>query len=315
MKKPLIAALALATILLPTSLLAAPAQAASRAHAIRYVSVDDCGRPCATWRVTLGDGTTRRFSDAQVHPLSKHGKPIKGQAAPIGVSGDGRRVAYLRAGDGRLVVRDLGGALYPMPRGAFRRGVSQGGSNMWLSLDGARLAVSQHYGRVRLYDVASGTRLATLPKGEEFLGFSGDGDEVLTRSGEHTLHSRTLSGRLLATSKVKSYGPFALNPDGVTVAWLTGDKGKQRAVLWDLSSDRPNVRTWIWIPDYRGMVQRVEMLDWTANKQLTLHVRDDAMRTPAGMHVLLLDLGTSRFTLRDRYTVRSSAWGFEACGG
>lgn len=305
MKKPLIAALALATILLP-----APAQAASREHAIRYVSLDTCdGHPCGPWRFTLGDGSTWRLPDARVHPLSEHGHPDKRAPAPIGVSGDGRRVAYLRDSDGRLVVRDIGGALYLMPR----RDLPEG-TDLRLSLDGAHLATGDERG-VRLYDVDSGTHLATLPKGEEFLGFSGDGDEVLTRSGEHTLHSRTLSGRLLATSKVKSYGPFALNPDGVTVAWLTGDTGKQRAVLWDLSSDRPNVRTWVWIPDYHGMVQLVEMLDWTANKQLTLHVRDDAMGTPAGMHVLQLDLGTSRFTVRDRYTVRSSAWGFEACGG
>ncbi|NRQ38036.1 hypothetical protein HII36_40340 [Nonomuraea sp. NN258] len=58
--------------------------------------------------------------------------------------------------------------------------------------------------------------------------------------------------------------------------------------------------------------QAVTMLDWTANRQLTLHVEERLLKRLA---ILRLDLGTSRFTVRDRYTVDHRAWGFEACGG
>lgn len=308
------------TILLAAAVLAAtltpgPAHAATHGHSIRYVSLNACdGSPCGPWTLSLHNGAHLRLPDAQVRALSKRGKPIKGSMAPIGVNGNGTRVAYLRASDGRLVVRDIdSGVVHPMPWNVFPKGVSQQFADLRLSLDGGKLAVSRG-GRARLYDVASASHLSTLPKGQEFLGFSGDGDEALTRKRD-LLYSHTLGGRELARSKVKSDGPFALNADGVTVAYLTESRGKGRAVLWDLVSDRENVRTWVWVPDYRGIVQLVDMLDWTADRQLTMHIADDAMRSPYKMHVLRLDLATSRFTLRDRFAVRANAYGFEACGG
>lgn len=304
MRKILTAATTLAVTL---TLLPTPAQAAVLWSRVRYVSISRCdtGGPCGPWILSTVNGNHLRFPDARVHPLSRRGKPIKDRLSPIGVNGDGTRVAYVRDADGRVVVRDRGGALYTLLQGSPQ--------DLRLSLDGARLAATLR-GRVQIYDVASGSHLSTLPKGQEFAGFSGDGDEVLTSKGE-TLYSHTLGGRELARSKVGFHGPYALNADGVTVAWLTKDRGKGRAVLWDLTSDRPNVRTWVWLPDYKGMMQDVEMLDWTANGQLTVHVIDDVMRTPRGMHVLKLDLATSRFTVRDRFSVRSGAYGFEACGG
>lgn len=312
MRKLLSTAAAVAATL---ALAPAPAQASAHWSHIRYVSLNSCkSGACGPWRISTIHGNHVSLPDAQVHPLSKRGNPIKDLLAPIGVNGNGTRVAYLRASDSRLVVRDTGGALYVMPQSAFPKGVSQRYADLQLSLDGAKLAVLREDYRVRLYDVATGRHLSTLPKGQTFQGFSGDSGEVLTMKDE-TYYSHTVDGRELARSKAKAMGQVALNADGVTIAWLTQERGKGHAVLWDMVSDKANVSTWVWVPDYRGMIQQTEMLDWTANKQLTLHVVEDAMHSPRKMRVLQLDLATSRFTVRDRYTIRPEAYGFESCGG
>lgn len=312
MRKILSTAAAIAATL---ALTPAPAQASAQWSHIRYVSLNRCDSgACGPWRISTIHGNHLSLPDAQIHPLSKRGNPIKDLLAPIGVNGNGTRVAYLRASDSRLVVRDTGGALYVMPQSAFPKGVSQRYSDLKLSLDGAKLAVSLMNGSVKLYDVAAGRHLSTLPKGAAFRGFSGDGGEILAEEGD-ALVSYTVGGRELARSTVKTAGTVALNADGVTIAWLTQEKGKGHAVLWDLVSDKANVSTWVWVPDYGGMIQQTEMLDWTANKQLTLHVVEDAMHSPRKMRVLQLDLATSRFTVRDRYTIRPQAYGFESCGG
>nr|WP_055506747.1 hypothetical protein [Nonomuraea pusilla] len=165
----------------------------------------------------------------------------------------------------------------------------------------------------RVYDVASARLVGTLPRGHHFVGFSGDGGEVLAAKGERHLYSFTRAGALLAHSAVPEDGPYALNADGRTVAFMKGHDKQRRVVLWDLATGKENVRVWVWMPRHQSY-QMVEMLDWTANGQLTLHVEDDVMREPTRMSILLLDLATSRFTVRDRYTVRPKAWGFEACG-
>lgn len=289
---------------------AAAARTPSHVHAARYVSLDDCGDPCGQWTVSMRDGSALRLPDARTHPLSKHGKPVKDRGAPIGVSGDGTRVAYVRARDGRVVVRDLRGGLFTMPADT---GPARRVSDLRLSLDGASLAVVMADAPDRVYDVASARLVGTLPRGHHFVGFSGDGGEVLAAKGERHLYSFTRAGALLAHSAVPEDGPYALNADGRTVAFMKGHDKQRRVVLWDLATGKENVRVWVWMPRHQSY-QMVEMLDWTANGQLSLHVEDDVMREPTRMSILLLDLATSRFTVRDRYTVRPKAWGFEACG-
>jgi hypothetical protein len=293
-------------------------------HTIRYASLDRCkdaDRPCGPWRLTLRDGREIVLPDAQVNPHNRHGKPDLERMASIAISGEGQRVAYIRTGDHRLVVRDLNGDVHVMPREALPTRAD--GVALRLSLDGTHLAVDN-----LIFDVNEAVKLASLPGKATFEGFSGDGDEVLTfRPRKHhrmELTSYTLRGELLARATLTSdyepgsvtNTPYALGADGRLVAHLTTNAGKGAVEIIDLITGEVVRNVKVKVRDYPSAgPQQVFMADWITADELTVHLEEDLLRTPSPIRVLVINLTTGKIRTREDYKFRDSVFGYEACGG
>ncbi|MFE3453100.1 hypothetical protein ACFXJ8_29675 [Nonomuraea sp. NPDC059194] len=197
----------------------------------------DGGAPTGTWQLEFADGRRKSLSVARA-------TSSPWAAAPVAISGDGLHLAYVRAGDRRVVVASLvGGADFVGPSGEHVRA-------MWLSEDGGRLLVDHHDERLGdgrraqdlpdlLVEVGSG-RTVSMPAGGEPAGFSADGDEVLSR--------RVLTGGAIQLTAHRTDGTaaswippqdvaltdLALSADGTTLVTL--DEGRLRR--YDLASGR-----------------------------------------------------------------------------
>ncbi|MER7506019.1 hypothetical protein AB0L05_40840 [Nonomuraea pusilla] len=313
------------------ALLAAPTPAQAQPHraphhaadSIRYASVKSCAgkdgerRPCGRWRLVMHSGKLSVLRDAQVVALDAKGKPAGPAAAPIAVSGDGQRVAYFTT-SGRLAVRTLGGGVVLMAEGALPR-VAQYAVGLRLSGDGARLAVmvgAEKPAATRVFDTSTGERIGDVPGAETFAGFSADGDEVLTTAdGDEAVTDLAVyseRGERLARATppqvVASNGPQALAADGHTVANVIR-KTRPELVTYDVRSDQVTARTRVKLP-----AGDVEMIDWTGDTQVTLHLVRYPGRSTR-MTIVQIDTGTGAVKVRDAYTVLKDTYVFAACGG
>lgn len=212
---------------------------------IRYAAASDCDKDprnaawCGPWWY--------RTTDGKRHPLSGAGR----WSDAVAVSGDGRRLAYIRAKDARLVVRDLDGRTRVSQAKAWPSKSELDVTRVTMSHDGSLVAVdccwagfTDHPARV--YDAATGALLGKVPGvsvHDDALSFSGDGDQILVRtdddkSGRLSVHDlngkRTTSvvpPRLIGDNAATA----ALNADGRTVAvYVTGRKPK--IALYNLES-------------------------------------------------------------------------------
>ncbi|MFI7420733.1 hypothetical protein [Nonomuraea sp. NPDC049684] len=307
----------------PAAAQAAPHRDHSHHHSrdsIRYASVKGCpgkdgtSRPCGQWRLVMHDGGRRTLPDAQVVALDARRRSTVTSPAPIAVSGDGQRVAYLTKA-GRLAVRALGGRVTLLPEDALPR-VAQNEVTLQLSGDGARLAVvvqSERPAATKIFDTATGALLGTVPADETLLGFSGDGDEVLSsiesddsvtdlvvrdQTGEHLV-------RVTPPQVVAANGPQALAGDGHTAAVVIRGR-KTELLTYDLATDEVTGRRKIKLPD-----GELNMIDWTGDTQVTLHLVSGSSR----MTIVQVDTGTGAVRVRDLYTVLKDSFIFAACGG
>ena len=102
------------------------------------------------------------------------------------------------------------------------------------SSDGTRLATGSDDGTTKIWDVASGKRLATVGSGPNILhvAFHPVGTLVATSSGSQpeTIVWDLSSGEPLLT--LPSYGPAAFSPDGAVLALAP----VQGVILWDVAS-------------------------------------------------------------------------------
>ncbi|WP_283135403.1 hypothetical protein [Rhizohabitans arisaemae] len=294
-------------------------------NTIRHATLDRCKvltqHACGPWRLSLRNGKRITLADAQVHPRDKRGKPILERMAAMAISGQGRQVAYIRAADHRIVVRDLGGDVHVMPRKSLpTRGDDV---TLRLSLDGTYLAIDN-----QIFDVNRGVKLAELPWEATIEGFSGDGNEVLTvkplKDERLELTSYSLRGELLARATLKSddeptaysYVPYALGTDGHTVAHLTTNTGGGSVEIIDLITGEivRNVKVKMGI-FYSGRLQLVFIADWITADELTVYLEEEGPTTPSPIRVLEINLTTGKITTRERYKFRDNVFGYEACGG
>ncbi|MFI6175322.1 hypothetical protein ACIA8R_07260 [Nonomuraea sp. NPDC051191] len=314
---PLLAAALLTLAAVPAAAQAAP----HHGHdSIRYASVKGCpgkdgaSRPCGQWRLVMHDGGRMTLPDAQVVALDARRRSVVDSPAPIAVSGDGQRVAYFTKG-GRLAVRVLGGGVTLLPKDALPR-VAQNEVTLQLSDDGARLAVvigSEKPADARIFDTATGALLGTVPADETVLGFSGDGDEVLSTIDSDDsvtdLVVRDETGEQLVRATppqvVAANGPQALAGDGHTAAVVIRGK-KTELLTYDLATDEVTGRKKIKLP-----AGDLSMIDWTGDTQVTLHLVSGSSR----MTIVQIDTGTGAVRVRDRYTVLKDTFVFAACGG
>ncbi|MFI6297151.1 hypothetical protein ACIBEJ_36560 [Nonomuraea sp. NPDC050790] len=97
---------------------------------------------CDTWRVVTLDGRIHSFPEALAYEKGKKADD-SGEAGAFAISPDGARVAYQRASDDRVVVRDLGtGETWEMPRRAAKGSIGSPFSLRFVR-DGGGLAISQ----------------------------------------------------------------------------------------------------------------------------------------------------------------------------
>ncbi|MEQ4722822.1 hypothetical protein [Nonomuraea sp. B19D2] len=312
-------------VLVAAALAAAPGVAYAEPHAhqghdsIRYASIKKCtaktqtDRPCGGWRLVMHSGKKSVLPDAQGVALDAKGKTLPYSPAPIAVSGNGQRVAYFSK-TGRLAVRTFGGGVKLFAKNALPR-VAQNEMTLLLSDDGGRLAAligGEKPASTRVFDTATGARLGTVPADRSVLGFSFDGDELLTSvDGDEPvtdLAVYTDTGdevvRVAPPQVVVSNAPQALSADGRTVANVV-QGAKPELVLYDLQTDQVTARKKIKLPD-----ADIHMIDWTGDTQVTLHMLSGDKIT-----IVQIDTETGGVTVRDKYTLLKDTFVFAACGG
>ncbi|MEN3539111.1 hypothetical protein AAH991_28635 [Microbispora sp. ZYX-F-249] len=296
-------------------------------HSIRYASVDACpdknlgSIPCHTWRLDLLDGGRVPLKDAMVWPLNTKGKPNKERQAPLSVSGDGESVAYFRKSDHRLVVREFHGPVHVMPEKALPRGVAMDDTWVRLSPDGARLVlgytVKDGTSRARIFDVAGARETGTVPAFGTFSGFSGDGSAVLVQqdTDENTTGLAVYDtggeelARVVPPQIVAGNVPWALSADDRTVAFVSVGGEKARLRFYDATTDRTTGSVGISLPPDAW----IEMIDWTGEHEVTLHLIRSAKVDR--VTILRVDTRTGRTRVRDDYKVRAGTFSYQSCGG
>jgi hypothetical protein len=312
-----------------TALAASPAQADAHGDSVRYASLKGCKIkdgsqvPCGLWRLEMHSGKEVKLSDALTTARDKHGKTLKDYPAPIAVSGDGHSVAYFRKSDSRLVVREIGGAVHVMAKGALPKKIGIEEVDLKLSLDGGHLAVEYNDTNDRqptqVYDVSSGQNPGTIPGGLTFQNFSGDGGAVLvsksTDDNTTRLVTYSAEGAELSSTEppqvVANNTPYGLAADGKTVAFFTGTIKKLSLKQYDLEGDTVTQSTRVKL----GGSDLPEMVDWTGDQEVTVHVSHTTGDGRTTMRILLVNPETGAIKVRDSYKVKSDSFTYAACGG
>ncbi|KAB8193122.1 hypothetical protein FH608_022660 [Nonomuraea phyllanthi] len=317
MKHPSMAAALLApAVIAGLGLGAGAAHARTGAPAARAAWVKTCSskkspidHPCGGWRLIMRDGR-------QVVVRGAAGT----EDSAFAISADGRVMAYERAGDHRLVVQPVaGGPARPLPKA-----VGGGSVSLMLSPTGDKVSIDRAYssrgGPAKVVTVATG-HVATLPRGDIVLGFSGDGDEVLT---QRVLSDNTtrLAAHALAGGSVKRTPPqvvagavaFALAADGHTVAafsWGDADRKRPpRVRTYDLRTGELSASAGLPLESDT----EVHAAWWDAGGRLHASVRRGGGGETTVVRVLTVDPESGRVTQNDRYSVSKSAYASVTAG-
>ncbi|MEU7743329.1 hypothetical protein [Nonomuraea sp. NPDC049158] len=310
------------------ALVAAPQAAQAMPHdhhdGIRYASVKGCTvkgeqRPCGEWRLMMHSGEKGSLPDAETIAREANGKSSHTQVAPIAVSGNGRRVAYFTK-SGRLAVRTMGGGVKVFAKDALPR-VAQYDVTFQLSDDGGRLATvfaTNKAVKTRIFDTATGALLGSTPGGQTLLGFSADGGELLTEvSADESvtdLIAYSESGEQLYRATppqiVAANSPSALAADGRTTANVVMGGAKSQLVLYDMQSDQIIAKRKVKLP-----AGDLNMIDWTGDQQVTLHLVQYPDGKANKMTIVQIDTETGAVKVRDHYSLLKDSYVFAACGG
>ncbi|MEV4253498.1 hypothetical protein AB0J52_10045 [Spirillospora sp. NPDC049652] len=197
---------------------------------------------CAQWRLVGRSGKQWRLPDGVGSRVVKP-RDYMGADAPLEISPDGWRVAYYRAKDQRLVVRDLNsGKVTPVSSRTAPEAIPQ----MMFSGDGSHLALSAGEGgngRSTLVDTRTGaaTALPAVP----VIGVSRDASTIvlgdiwskgapLTVTGPDGRSRATV--RLDPKVDLRRVSGNALSPDGRTL--LTFSTAMDKAVLVDVATGK-----------------------------------------------------------------------------
>ncbi|MER6944987.1 hypothetical protein ABT294_13270 [Nonomuraea sp. NPDC000554] len=290
---------------------------------VRDVHLPNCGgdyfKPCEgrPWYLFLRDGRWVAFPDAARYATEAGGRradEVEDDPAPFAVSGDGRTIGYVRARDGRVVLRRWpGGKATVLP--AYGKGVGTKYVGLELSADGRRALVDFSAARKRrpglVIDVASGRTLRTLPEGDVPRGFSADGDEVLvTRT--HSDNTVEVVAHGLDGSSVADTPPQVVVGAGTSLALETD--GRTVVALLEADADRKqpeqvrryDLRAHAWTGPARPVKpgRGASDLSWRPGGRLELTRREeDADRGFSDTWVHSLDVSTGALRKLDRYRI------------
>ncbi|KAB2379257.1 WD40 repeat domain-containing protein [Actinomadura montaniterrae] len=272
---------------------------------------------CAQWRVVGRSGKQWRLADGIGSMVVKPDDYMSGDAG-MAISPDGLRLAYYRAADRRLVVRDLStGKATLIGQRTTGPQLARAPGSLLFSNDGTRLAVTSGepgQRRTLLADVSSGA-LTALPSGD-LIGFDQDASTIVLGNvwsrKEKPLVFAAPDGavrvRISLDSGVKLTGVPGnlLSPDGRTL--VTPSPTLDKAVLVDAHTGKVTS-----VRPVRGGVGAV--LAWAGPTKYF------SVRSPAGAFEprgrndipteekrgAIVDLATGKFTYRGP-TFKFQAW-------
>ncbi|WP_084960152.1 hypothetical protein [Thermoactinospora rubra] len=287
--------------------------------------------PCDTWRLVTADEQIFSVPDALAWEKSKNPDEV-GEAGAFAISPDGTRVAYHRAGDDRIVVRDLTSGevwtiSYRVPRGSV-------GSPFSLRFvrDGSQLAITPADAEVPaviLAQVEAGTA-RRMPKGWTVLDADPQtGRTTLLRppglDGRGTF--RTVEGGRSTTAKIPEkagkhliWGAFAAR-DGRAANLVPKDPpacGPDMTPMWlAVFSTRTGKMAKV-KPRLPADVYRADVIDWLSPEEIVAAAGRErpgkgpdmpvgsyvyAMNVSTGASRLLAKLSTGERIYEDRLVV------------
>ncbi|MGP3912687.1 TolB family protein [Nonomuraea sp. 10N515B] len=281
--------------------------------------------PCGHWRLLWRDGKQTTVRDAAITTIDAAGEDVR-ESGTFAISGDGRVLAYERAGDHRLVVRSAaGGPATVLPKSSVPKGVGTDEIGVELSPAGDKVLIDYlddpTHLPTKVITVATG-KITTLPAADTILGFSGDGDEVLAtrlqRDNTTAMYAYRLDGGAPITSTppqvVANALAHALAPDGKTVAtFTTGDthtKRPPRVRIYDLETG--DLSAAADLPVSPGAVPYGPW--WSADGRLNVVVQSGEDGQPAVIRVLTVDPQSREATQADTYTISKTRHAYFAAG-
>lgn len=268
--------------------------------------------PCDTWRLVTADGQIFSVPEALGWDKGKDPDAL-GEPGSFAISPDGTRVAYQRAGDDRVVVRDLAsGESWAIPYRAPRGSV---GSPFTLRFvrDGSRLAIVRtdvETPAVMLAQVEAGTA-RRMPKGWEPLDADPDtGRITLFRPGAQGGTFRTVGDGRNITAKIPAkvgkyhiWGAFAAR-DGRAANLVPKEPpacGPDMTPVWlAVFSTRTGKMTTV-KPRLPADVHRADVIDWLGPEEIVAAAGRErpgkTPDTPVGSYVYAMNVTTGESRL------------------
>ncbi|WP_157246764.1 hypothetical protein [Nonomuraea typhae] len=275
---------------------------------------------CDTWRVVTGDGKIYSFPEALAYEKDKK-DPDVGDTGSFAISPDGMRVAYHRASDDRVVVRDLDSAEtwtvpYKVPRGStgspFTLRFVRDGNGLAITPADAEKAATVY---VR---VEEGTA-RRMPRGWTLLDADGDRFTLLREPGIGARGMfRTITGGKPADVKIPEnagkhliWGPFAAR-DGRAANLVPTDPpacGPDMTPVW-LTSFSTAAGTMKKVkPQLPKDVHQADVIDWLNSTEVVAAAgreRPGKRFTVPGSYVYAVDVTTGAARLLAKLSTRES---------
>ncbi|MCA2228345.1 hypothetical protein [Nonomuraea aurantiaca] len=284
----------------------------------------DSTRPCGPWRLITRDGGKITVKDAAANGVDGKGKKAE-ELGVFAISADGRVIAYERARDHRIVVRQAtGGPVKVLAASLVPKRLGTSPLTLSLSPKGDRLLVDSFEDAQRvpgkLVTIATG-KIVQLPAEDTARSFSADGDEVLGRRDEGDNTTTLVAYRADGTS-VKRTPPqvvvnaavTALAADGKTLAVIAGGnedtKKPPRLRIYDLETG--DLSSGVDLVLKPG--QTPYLTQWTADGRLTALVQSGDDGSTAVVREFTVDKETGAVTRADTYTISKTRYTFIAAG-
>ncbi|WP_433518010.1 hypothetical protein ACQP2T_22160 [Nonomuraea sp. CA-143628] len=280
--------------------------------------------PCGHWQLITRDGGKLTVKDAAAAEIDGKGRKLD-DAGVFAISGDGRVIAYERAGDHRIVVRQVaGGPVKVLAASLVPKRYGTSPLSLYLSPQGDKLLVDSTDDKERVpakvVTIATG-KIVELPAKDSMSGFSGDGGEVLAQRFRRDNTSTLIAYRADGTSikrtpsqVVANSAMTALAADGKTVAVIiSGDEEAKKAPrlrIYDLETGDLSAGVDLALKP----AQTPYLAQWTADGRLMVHVQTGDEGSTAVVREFTVDTQTGAATQTDKYSISKTRYAFRVAG-